>query len=223
MPKTFCIDCGALIDKGKRRCSEHERAFSREQAERLDGRWVYSDARWPEARRAAFVRDGWRCRVVEHELRCEVRGGDSSLEAHHHPWTVRELLSMGEDPFDPMHLVTVCQPHHRQIEQRLRQARERSRRKRWLSPAAGGRGESGRTPFTPPPLSRRTVAKVARILRCIPPASRTVALSERGSVLHHMVRQMLKEPFAWDTSTVRAVLWGCDDEWPWPKPPEAAA
>lgn len=53
---------------------------------------------WERVRRAAFNRDGWRCR------RC---GASGPLEAHHEP-----PLSDGADPYDLAGIVTLCRGCH---------------------------------------------------------------------------------------------------------------
>ena len=59
---------------------------------RLDGR------RWALARKAAFERDGWRCRNC---------GGAGRLEAHHEP-----PLRKGADPYDVEGIKTLCRACH---------------------------------------------------------------------------------------------------------------
>ena len=70
--------------------------------------------RWQHVRRAAFERDGWRCRECHRPGR---------LEAHHEP-----PLRAGGDPYDLVGIVTLCRGCH--IE-RHRPAAGRSGRAKW--------------------------------------------------------------------------------------------
>ena len=63
-------------------------------------------SRWERTRRAAFERDGWRCRAC---------GRAGRLEAHH----VRPL-ERGGDPFDPDNLETLCRSCHIDLHRRTR-------------------------------------------------------------------------------------------------------
>lgn len=79
-------------------------------------------ARWAAVRRAAFRRDGWRCRQC---------GAFSRLEAHHAP-----PLHMRTDPrpYDLDGIVTYCRPCHIEFH-RI----ERTGRSRKPEPEAAGR------------------------------------------------------------------------------------
>ena len=59
--------------------------------------------RWVRARRAAFNRDGWRCRAC---------GKAGRLEAHH-----VGRLDRGADPYDVAGLRTLCRPCHIELHQ----------------------------------------------------------------------------------------------------------
>ena len=70
--------------------------------------------RWQHTRRAAFERDGWRCRECHRPGR---------LEAHHEP-----PLRAGGDPYDLVGIVTLCRGCH--IEHH-RPAADRAGRAKW--------------------------------------------------------------------------------------------
>lgn len=78
-------------------------------------------ARWAAARRAAFDRDGWRCR------KC---GKASRLEAHHAP--PLEDRAPGADPYDVHQLLTLCRGCH--IEWHRERNRNRATSPAWDVP-----------------------------------------------------------------------------------------
>lgn len=95
---SYCEDHAAL--------AENARTASRAVTE--PHRAIYKTREWSVARRSAIARDNHRCQARVSGRQCEVT---DSLTVHH-----IKPLREGGAPYELSNLVTLCYPHHKQIE-----------------------------------------------------------------------------------------------------------
>lgn len=113
MPLRPCLDqpCPNFVLKG--RCIPHKRARAAARAAEPH-RAVYQDKRWRYGTRpAALRRAGYRCEVVKNGERCtHTDPSGRTLQVHHHPLGVRELLELGLNPFALERVAVACEYDH---------------------------------------------------------------------------------------------------------------
>lgn len=129
---TICSRCGRVtrerIDGRCPPCARvHEQERTRERLLTEPWRRVYQTRQWWACRRAAFKRDGHRCRVVEDNERCPVTKG---LHAHHHPEALEELYQRARNwetfvilATDIGAVVTTCARHNNMLDAERRRNR----------------------------------------------------------------------------------------------------
>lgn len=111
--KRPCLTCGTLSEGSY--CDEHgkeaENTRSEERERTEPHRRFYRDKKWKRARAHALARDGHRCQAFIGGVQCD---RENDLTVHH----IQPLRNGGE-PFELWNLVTLCRPHHEQLENQL--------------------------------------------------------------------------------------------------------
>lgn len=104
-----CLKCGVLSRETY--CPEHRKAKEKERLEKEPHRTIYGTKSWAKARKRIKARDNGECQALVNGKQCKSK---ANLSVHH-----ITPLSRGGAPYDDDNLITLCRPHHEEIEKQV--------------------------------------------------------------------------------------------------------